>query len=246
MNFNLNVEKNVPLRIKAADQLRTLIKNEYPDGGQIPSEDELSEMLGISRGTLRQALSILDDEGFIVRKHGAGTFINPHVLRLRVRADLPFRLTDLIENAGYQASVKIRDLSVQQASSQVSGRLGLADGAEVMVLTRLFYADQQPAIFIRDYFSESLLCEEHSEEDLNNFLFKFLAERCRVELSYTLSEVIPTTADSKIARELQIEEETPLLVCNDTHFDLNNQPVVHSRICYKDQFIRFHLTRKYS
>ena len=63
-------------------------------------------MLGISRGTLRQALSILDEEGFIVRKHGSGTFINPHVLRLRVRADLPFRLTDLIENAGYKASVK--------------------------------------------------------------------------------------------------------------------------------------------
>jgi GntR family transcriptional regulator len=246
MNFDLNVEKNVPLRIKIADQLRTLIKEDYPDGGQIPSEEELSNLLGISRGTLRQALSILDEEGFIVRKHGSGTFINPHVLRLRVRADLPFRLTELIESAGYQASAKILDLSEQPVSPQIANRLLLKDHAEVMILTRLFYADQQPAIYIRDYFSESLICKEYSEQDLNNFLFEFLGKDCRVKLSYTLSEVIPTSADTEIARELKVEQGTPLLMGNDTHFDLNNSPVVHSQVYYKDQFIRFHLTRKYS
>ena len=52
MDFNIQVEKNTPLRIKIADQLRYLIQNEYPDGGQIPSEEELSNILGISRGTL--------------------------------------------------------------------------------------------------------------------------------------------------------------------------------------------------
>ena len=246
MNFHLQVEKNVPLRIKIADQLRTLIRKDYPDGGQIPSEEELSDMLGISRGTLRQALSILDEEGFIVRKHGSGTFINPHVLRLRVRADLPFRLTELIESAGYQASVKILDLSEQPASPQIANHLLLKNQAQVLVLTRLFYADQQPAIYIRDYFSEALICKEYSEQDLNNFLFEFLGKDCRVKLSYTLSEVIPTSADAAIARELKVEQGTPLLMGNDTHFDLNNSPVVHSQVYYKDQFIRFHLTRKYS
>lgn len=246
MNFNFNVEKNVPLRVQVADQLRSLIKADYPDGGKIPSEEELSETLGISRGTLRQALSILDEEGFIVRKHGAGTFINPHVLRLRVRADLPFRLTELIENAGYQASVKILDLIKQPASPRIASSLLLKDHAEIMILTRLFYADQEPAIYIRDYFPESLICKEYSEQDLNNFLFEFLGKDCRMKLSYTLSEIIPTSADSAIARELKIEQATPLLMGNDTHFDLNNSPVVHSQVYYKDQFIRFHLTRKYS
>lgn len=245
MSFNLSVEKNVPLRIKIADQLRSLIRNDYPDGGQIPSEEELSGMLGISRGTLRQALSILDEEGFIVRKHGAGTFINPHVLRLRVRADLPFRLTDLIENAGYQSSVKILDLREEKSCPEISNRLLLPEDSKVMMLTRLFFADQQPAIYIRDFFPESLLCKEYSEEDLKNFLFEFLGKRCQFKLSYTLSEIIPTSADPELARELEIGQNTPLLMGNDTHFDLNNRPLVHSQIYYKDQFIRFHLTRKY-
>ena len=166
MDFNLKVEKNIPLRIKIADQLRDWIKTEYPQGGQIPSEEELSTTLGISRGTLRQALSILDEEGFIVRKHGSGTFINPHVLRLRVRADLPFRLTDLIENAGYQASVKVLNKDFQNASHHLTKVLHLPEDTEIILLTRLFYADQEPAIFIRDHIPTSLICDDYSDEDL--------------------------------------------------------------------------------
>jgi len=246
MNFNLSVEKNVPLRIKIADQLRMLITSEYPEGGRIPSEEELSATLGISRGTLRQALSILAEEGFIVRKHGAGTFINPHVLQLRVRADLPFRLTDLIENAGYTASAEILDLQTQIASPQLANILHLHEDAEVMSLTRLFYADQQPAIYIEDHFAPALICQEYTEQDLNNFLFEFLGKSCQVKLSYTLSEIIPISADAEIARQLNVAPKTPLLMGHDTHFDLNNTPVVHSWITYKDEFIRFHLTRKYN
>jgi len=246
MDFKINVEKNVPLRIKIADQLRELIEKEYPDGGQIPSEEELSATLGISRGTLRQALSILDEEGFIVRKHGAGTFINPHVLRLRVRADLPFRLTDLIESAGYQASVQVFDLQKQPASPKVAVDLQLPEDTEVMALSRLFFADQEPAIYIQDYFVPDLICQEYSNQDLKNFLFEFLGRRCQVKLSYTLSEIIPISADEEISRLLKVTPNSPLLKGDDIHFDLNNSPVVHSQITYKDEFIRFHLTRKYN
>jgi GntR family transcriptional regulator len=246
MDFNLKVEKNVPLRIKIADQLRNWIKTEYPEGGQIPSEEELSSTLGISRGTLRQALSILDEEGFIVRKHGSGTFINPHVLRLRVRADLPFRLTDLIENAGYQASVNVLKKDIQTASHHLAKVLQLEEGTETMLLTRIFFADQEPAIYIRDQFPTSLICQDYTDQDLNNFLFEFLGKRCAVKLSYTLSEVIPISADSELAQQLKVELDTPLLMGNDTHFDVNNSPVVHSQVFYKDQFIRFHIMRKYS
>lgn len=246
MDFKISVEKNIPLRIKIADQLRSLIKSEYPNGGQIPSEEELSTSLGISRGTLRQALSILDEEGFIVRKHGSGTFINPHVLRLSVRADLPFRLTELIENAGYQASVNVLNKDIQPSSPEISNILQMSDEEEQMVLTRLFLADNKPAIYIRDHFPSSLICAEYSEDDLNNFLFEFIGNRCHIKLSYTLSEIVPTNADPEIASELNIPVSAPLMKCNDTHFNEDNMPIVFSEVYYKDEFIRFHLMRKYS
>lgn len=44
-------------------------------GGRLPPEQELARALGISLGTVQKALTALANEGWIVREHGRGTFI---------------------------------------------------------------------------------------------------------------------------------------------------------------------------
>ena len=66
---------------------------------KLPRETELSELLGISRTQLRDALSELDREGFITRRHGVGTVINRHVLDVQNRMDIE---TEFLERvSGY-------------------------------------------------------------------------------------------------------------------------------------------------
>lgn len=45
-------------------------------GGKLPSERELAEMLGISRPKLREALKVLEERGLVTTKHGEGTFVS--------------------------------------------------------------------------------------------------------------------------------------------------------------------------
>ena len=45
-------------------------------GQAIPSERRLSQELGVSRLTLRAALDDLVREGYLVRRHGSGTFVS--------------------------------------------------------------------------------------------------------------------------------------------------------------------------
>jgi DNA-binding LacI/PurR family transcriptional regulator len=57
------------------------LKNEmrqgvYKSGKKLPSEHALSERFKISRVTVRQALNVLQEEGYINRKQGLGTFVN--------------------------------------------------------------------------------------------------------------------------------------------------------------------------
>lgn len=49
-------------------------KERYLPGRKLPTEQELSRSLGVSRTTIRQALKLLEDENIIVRRHGSGTF----------------------------------------------------------------------------------------------------------------------------------------------------------------------------
>ena len=46
----------------------------YPVGSKLPSENELREIYGVSRNTLRQALAILYQDGFIEKFQGKGSF----------------------------------------------------------------------------------------------------------------------------------------------------------------------------
>ena len=64
--------KHVRLRAAIIDAVQA---GELPAGTKISGERELSAALGVSLGTTQKALGRLVDEGFLVRRHGRGTFV---------------------------------------------------------------------------------------------------------------------------------------------------------------------------
>lgn len=235
----MKVQRNIPLHIKVADALRESIRDQYLLIGQIPNENDLADEIGVSRGTIRQALSTLADEGLILRKQGVGTFINPHVMQMNVRADLPFRFTELINNAGYTASITLLEHQNILADDDLSSTLSVPLRTEVMLLKRVFLANDKPAIYVIDHLPLKMLCHDFTEDDLKYFLFQFLEKYCNIKVKYTLSTLNPINADQTISQVLNIPIGSALLMCNDRHYCEENQLRVLSTVFYKDEIIRF-------
>lgn len=62
--------------VRVYDRLYRLIQDgTYPPGSQLPSEPELAARMGVSRMTLRRALSLLIDDGLVKNIRGKGNFI---------------------------------------------------------------------------------------------------------------------------------------------------------------------------
>ncbi|MFJ7734739.1 GntR family transcriptional regulator [Lysinibacillus sp. NPDC097287] len=78
MEYKIAKEQNrkKPLYNTVYDQLYKLIMNgTFSGDSKLPSEPELAKMCGVSRMTLRQALSLLQDDGLVKRVHGKGNYI---------------------------------------------------------------------------------------------------------------------------------------------------------------------------
>jgi len=73
---------SMPKHVGVYRQLLDAIdKGDFPEGARIPPEVELGARYGVSRPTIARALVMLEQEGRLVRRRGAGTFIRPRTAR---------------------------------------------------------------------------------------------------------------------------------------------------------------------
>lgn len=82
MEWN-NIEEVVMNKIKynkLIDDIKIQIKQKkYQPGDRLPSENAFAKEYEISRQTIRKALKVLEDEGYIFAVHGKGTFVSERV-----------------------------------------------------------------------------------------------------------------------------------------------------------------------
>lgn len=132
-----------PLWHQAEMALRDLIdQGAWAPGLQIPNEDRLCEMLGISRITLRHALRNLEEAGMLRREHGRGTFVRSATMVAGVRGLTSF--TDEMQTLAVAPGTRLLLAQVIPASAEIAEALEIAEGDSVVQLRRLRLGNGQP------------------------------------------------------------------------------------------------------
>ncbi|QMV00966.1 UTRA domain-containing protein [Devosia sp. D6-9] len=132
-----------PLWHQAEMALRALIENgEWVSGSQIPNEDKLCDLLGISRITVRHALRNLEEAGLLRREHGRGTFVRSATVVAGVRGLTSF--TEEMATLGLTVGTQLLDAEVVPASEDVADALDLSLGDPVVRLRRLRLGNNDP------------------------------------------------------------------------------------------------------
>ena len=237
---------NVPMAIQVANQLRGQLRREYVDGGRLPGETIMAAELGVSRGTVRQALAILQHEGLISRRQGLGTFANPHVLGIPARIDFAYEFAELINGSGYQSTIRTLEVRLEAVEAKVAGQLDIEPGDPLLHMRKLFLADGQPAIYVHELLPTKHIVEPYEPAELEQPLWHFLARRCHQQVKYVLSELVPLVAEGEVAELLALEPGKPLLMFDEVIYNLHNAPMTQALIYFREPLIRFHALRKVS
>jgi len=127
----------VCLHQKAEQYLRAKIDSgEWKVGDCIPTEMELAEKLGVSRPTIRQALTSLANAGYIVRVKGKGSFITqPKLLHESTSMLVGYRQESQKKNR--KIATVVLGLETIKPDAEIAQKLNLSKNDKVVSLTRL-------------------------------------------------------------------------------------------------------------
>ncbi len=231
----------MPLYQQLKQRLRNEIaRGDYKPGDQLPAEPELIQQFGVSRITVRQALSDLAAEGLVVRRHGKGTFVTER----RIQHDL-VRLTDFVEDmelARLAPSSRVMAFTHEVVTASVAAALILPEGAEVVRVDRLRLANDEPIACDTAWLPLRYGALLNERDLANETIIHVLEDRFNIPIERGSFSFTAATASAMCAQALQVEPGSPLLVIDRVSYTHNEEPVYLQRRYYRTDRVQYRVT----
>ena len=233
-----------------ADDLRRAIEaHEYGVDGRLPSEPELARRLGVSRATVRQAITELEGGGFVRRRQGRGTFVTGQATSLRNNLNINSGVTDLIVSAGWTATTADVAFVQRAAARDERDALRLEPGTGVVVVRRTRLADGRPVVAAEDVLSAStmdrvgLSAGALSERLGSGSLYEVLDE-LGLAVDHGIADIRPVKATGEVSRRLGVPGGSIVVLIQQIDFTSADEPVLLSREHHRPDVFQFRVYRR--
>lgn len=239
MEKTLNKDIPIPLYYQLKEILLEYIRNHHTNiEDPIPTEVDLSVHFNISRPTVRQAINALVVEGYLYRIKGKGTFI----AQPKINQDF-LKTLDTFNNEmrkkGLTPSTKILELKIVKSDEKVSNALKISLNTDVVQLSRLRFANDEPNVFVTTYLPYNK-CPGIMTKDLNNSsLYEFLQETYGLVIDRVVRTLEAISADKYEAELLEIEEGAPIQYFNSVAYLEDGTAIEYSLAKYRGDRNKF-------
>jgi GntR family transcriptional regulator len=209
-NFRTVELSPVPLYTQVKENLRErILDGSYPAHAKLPAESELSTIFGVSRITVRQALSDLQKEGVIFKIPGKGTFVaKPKAFQQLTQLE---GFGEAMSRMGYEIYNQVTSHKIIAAPPNVAQQLQLPPGSDVAEIKRVRHLNREPVSLEETYLpadiGERLLREELASRDI----FLILENDYGIALGRADLQVDAMLADDTLAHALRVEQGSAVL-----------------------------------
>ena len=222
-NRKLNQDEMTPLYVQLMSEIEKDINSGiYKPGDRIMTESELAKTYGVSLITVRKAMGSLMEKGLVVRKQGKGTFVTKPKFSRNMKKLQSF--SEMCVQMGVTPGARMLENRLVKADVKTARCLGVDPGSDVIYISRLRFADQEPVQIEKNFFPLKYAFLLGAKFD-DNSLFDFLREKAgvRVASSEKVIELCRATADE--ADLLGIKKGDYLLFVRSTAFDDHGDPL---------------------
>ena len=235
----IRVDKSspTPVYVQIAQALSALIiRGRLAAGTPLPPERTLSELTGVSRMTLREATSLLEQKGLIESHRGRGTFVTGNRLRKQQQEMRGF--TEEIQARGGAPSSRLISFDTVTPTAAAREFFRLEGGQKVYEICRVRLCDGNPLAVETVHLSQ-VMCPGLERFDLGrNSLYGILENTYGLRLEGCIEEISAEVPNSSDAKLLALPRNTAVLIVDRKSFADSGQPLELTRSVYRGDLYR--------
>ncbi len=229
------IDKNNPNPYyrQIADWIRKKIATkEWKVNHQLSSEEELSKELGVSRGTIRRAISDLIKEGILIQIQGKGTFVAEKKVFYPFGQELVSFAESMARN-GLNFTTKVLEMKTIRADELIQDKFSIKGNKKVLFLKRIRYVDEEPVIVIENYINIEICPGIDQVDFAKTTLFDSIESLSQQKIGFGKRQFNAIGLDKEKAELLSLSINTPVLFLDQITYLDNMTPVEFSNIWLK-------------
>lgn len=227
------MESRGPFYLQLCERVRSAIAaGELKAGSPLPSERDLSVAFDVSRTTVRKALAVLAEEGFLEQRHGSGTYVKQR-LETNLRSLRSFSQEML--SRGLAPSSEVVAKVVAHATPEEILALNISLGTRVLRFDRIRNADGVPMAVERVVMDLRFI---GNPDNIGNSLYETLRRRGFAPVR-AIQRMRAGAVNSVDASLLGLKEGTPVLLLERRSYLADGTVVEQTRSTYRGDAYEF-------
>lgn len=223
--------QSTPLYLKVARRIIELIGSDAYTDNILPSEGQLSKMLGVSRNTLREALAELTSQGIIAKKQGIGNILMRSALETKFRIDLKIDFTNMLKELGYQ-------VRYEQSYSRFEEVENEAYRETALVYDEVMYAGDAAAAVMHITIPARLFNKEVPRDLPKKDFFEFMFNYTNEIIAHSLVFFEASESTPAMQKLFRLEDKRPLLSWKERFHNLQDDCISYNTIFFNPGLFR--------
>lgn len=203
--FKIDKKSEIPLYQQLAHSIKKAIdEQKLKENDKIPAENEFCKIYDLSRTTVRQALDILEKDGYIYKLRGKGSYVStPKIYQNRSSFS---KFYDDMRSLGKTPVSKIISLKVKVANAYVKEKMQLEENDLICQIKWVRYGNNEPLIYETISLNYKLVDGIETKELTEKKLYDILAEEYGIKMTHGKELFYPCKLDLNEAKNLGLKE----------------------------------------
>lgn len=203
--FKIDKKSEIPLYQQLAHSIKKAVdEQKLKENDKIPAENEFCKIYDLSRTTVRQALDILEKDGYIYKLRGKGSYVStPKIYQNRSSFS---KFYDDMRSLGKVPVSKIISLKIKVADAYVREKMQLEENEMLCQIKWIRYGNNEPLIYETINLNYKLVDGIEMKELTDKKLYDILSEEYGIKMTHGKELFYPCKLDINEAKKLGLKE----------------------------------------